>query len=97
METAEPYRHPVDYQVCPRAGLVFLIWGASLLVGDAYEWDGTLGPAEVGSLLLGLGILLFGAAIRLPEGTARSWLLRAWLTTILAFGAMFLVSFLIHP
>jgi hypothetical protein len=91
VETAEPYRHPVDYKVCPRAGFVLLIWGASLLVVDAYGWDGTLGPAEAASFLLGLGILLFGAAIRLPEGTARKWLLRAWLTTILAFAAMFLV------
>ncbi len=93
MEAAAPYRHPVDYRVCPRAGLVFLLWGAVSLIRCGFEWSGTLGLREGFALLMTLGILLFGAAIRLPEGGARTWLLRAWLVTLFTYGALILVPF----
>ncbi|MDJ0522971.1 MAG: hypothetical protein QNJ90_12955 [Planctomycetota bacterium] len=83
--------HPVDYEVHPKAGIVFLVWGAIHTTGSIWR-DGLFSERAWPNLAVGLGLILYGAAMRTPAGRARRWLVRGWLGTIVAIIALALFS-----
>lgn len=89
MNTKARWQHPIDYKVHPRAGMVFFVWGIVQTVVVVMRAGETAGGATALDLVIGIGTIFFGAALRTQPGETRRWLVWAWLASVLGTLAVF--------
>jgi hypothetical protein len=79
MSEEAKYQHPVDYAMHPKGGIVLMVWGLLIALGEFHRHGLALPLRGISPAAAGIGFALLGIAIRQPAGPLRRWLVRAWL------------------